>query len=156
MSQTESDPTVTQLIKGDPAVELSANRTSLSFERTRMSADRTLMSVVRTSLSLISFGFTIYQAFNQLAKKGLFPDPDRAARNLGLALLMLGIVLLIMGILSHLNFGRELTLRRERLYNAHLLHRAIQYRATPTFVVAAALLFIGLAALASIAWRVFG
>jgi putative membrane protein len=156
MSQTESDPTVIQLIKSDPNVELSANRTSLSFERTRMSADRTLMSIVRTSLSLITFGFTIYQTFNQLAMKGLLPDAHRTARSLGISLLVLGIVLLIMGILSHLHFGRELTMRRERLYSAHLLQRAIQYRATPTFVVASVLLFIGVAALASIAWRIFG
>ena len=82
MSQTQGDAESAGegMIGGSPSVELSSNRTSLSFERTRMSADRTLMSIVRTALSLISFGFTIYQVFNQTAVARILPDAFGTAR----------------------------------------------------------------------------
>ncbi len=142
-----------QFIAGSPSVELSSNRTSLSFERTRMSADRTLMSIVRTSLSLISFGFTIFEAFRQLQKSGAMPSISSGPRNLGMALVSLGVLLLIMGIVSHMHFGRGLNSRRERLYGAHLLHSDIHYSATPTFVIAFLLLAVGVVAIAFMAAR---
>ena len=82
MSEVAGSPTAeNRFVTGDPAVELSSNRTAMSFERTAMSTDRTLMSVVRTSLSLISFGFTIFQFFHllndQIMKGGL--DRSRPA-----------------------------------------------------------------------------
>ncbi|NBW07411.1 MAG: DUF202 domain-containing protein [Caulobacteraceae bacterium] len=142
-----------QFIAGSPSVELSSNRTSLSFERTRMSADRTLMSIVRTSLSLISFGFTIFEAFRQLQKSGAVPSISSGPRNLGMALVSLGVLLLVMGIVSHMHFGRGLNSRRERLYGAHLLHSDIHYSATPTFVIAFLLLAVGVVSIAFMAAR---
>jgi putative membrane protein len=153
MSDTESAAHAAGKIDGDSAVELSSNRTSLSFERTRMSADRTLMSIVRTSLSLISFGFTIYETFHQLAVKGVLETGTEMARRLGVSLLVLGILMLAMGIVSHARFGRQLTARRGRLFGMGLLHTDLKYQATPTFAVAFLLLLIGLTALASIAFR---
>lgn len=148
-----SDVDARDRIEGDSSVELSSNRTSLSFERTRMSADRTLMSTLRTSLSLISFGFTIYETFHQLARARILPRGDATARNLGLSLLVLGIAMLAMGVLSHMRFGRALTQRRQRLYGMSLLHHDIRYPATPTFVICFLLLVIALATLASIIFR---
>ena len=142
-----------QFIAGSPSVELSSNRTSLSFERTRMSADRTLMSIVRTSLSLISFGFTIFEAFRQLQKTGVVPTMSSAPRNLGLALVSLGVLLLIMGIVSHMHFGRGLNDRRERLYGEKLLHSDIHYSATPTFIIAFLLLAVGVTSVIFMAAR---
>jgi len=153
MSQTQGDAESAGMIGGSPSVELSANRTSLSFERTRMSADRTLMSIVRTALSLISFGFTIYQVFNQAAVARILPDAFGTARRVGFALLLLGILTLIMGIWSHATFGRKLNARRDRLFGQGLLHTDIHYHATPTFIVATVLLLIGLAAAGSITFR---
>lgn len=141
------------LISGSPSVELSSNRTSLSFERTHMSADRTLMGIIRTSLSLISFGFTIYEAFRQLEQARLIESTGSAPRNMGVSLLLLGIVMLAMGIVTHWRFGRELTKRRERLYGLHLLRRQMRYRITPTFAIAWVLLLIGVTAAFSIAAR---
>src|SRR5262245_61219380 len=92
--------------KSDPdqiSVELSSRRTGMSFQRTRMSADRTLMSVIRTSLSLISFGFTIYQVFQKLREAGTVAHAA-APRNFGVALVLLGILMLIGGIIYHLQF----------------------------------------------------
>lgn len=153
--ETKTPGATTDLVCSDPSVELSSNRTSLSFERTRMSADRTLMSIVRTALSLISFGFTIYQVFEQMKENPQIQAVGtHSARYFGASLVFLGVGLLIMGIISHAHFGHELTQRRERLYGLHLLRRTIQYTATPTFIVACILLLIGGAAILSIVWRV--
>ena len=78
------------------SVELSSRRTGMSFQRTRMSADRTLMSVIRTSLSLISFGFTIYQVFEKLRDHSVITHAG-SARNFGMTLVALGILMLIGG-----------------------------------------------------------
>ena len=154
MSQPAQNAEPPELIRGDPSVELSSNRTSLSFERTRMSADRTLMSIVRTAMSLISFGFTIHEVFRQAAEtpsiKAVGTD---SARTFGSALLFLGVALLVMGIAAHWRFQKELTRRRERLHGLSLLRRSIQYSVTPAFVVAGGLLLLGMAAIASIIWR---
>jgi len=40
--------------------------TKLAVDRTRLAADRTLRAWSRTATSLISFGFTIYKAFQYL------------------------------------------------------------------------------------------
>jgi putative membrane protein len=142
-----------KLVGGDAQVELSSNRTSLSFERTRMSADRTLMSTVRTSLSLISFGFTIHEVFSRASN--LFPHAEASGRRLGLSLLSLGILVLVMGLISHTLFDRELGARRRRLHDISLLRRAVEYRATPTYVAALCLLVIGLLALGRVAFQLF-
>jgi inner membrane protein YidH len=144
---------ISECLGGDPATELSSNRTSLSFERTRMSADRTLMSTVRTSLSLISFGFTIHEVFSRASN--LVPGVDQSGRRLGLALLVLGVLLLVMGIVSHSLFVRALSERRERLFRLHLVRRAIHYHATPTYVTAVSLLVLGLMAIADVALKLF-
>src|SRR6185503_9697176 len=96
--------------------ELSARRTGLSFQRTRMSADRTLMSAIRTSLSLISFGFTIFQVFRSLPKEwAVNAVPANAGRNFGIALVMLGAAVLILGITYHVSFMKQLRLEREAM-----------------------------------------
>jgi putative membrane protein len=141
------------LVGGDAATELASNRTSMAFDRTRMSSDRTLMATVRTSLSLISFGFTINQVFSRASV--LIPGADASGRRLGLALLVLGVLLLVMGIANHSLFDRELGARRARLYELQLVRRAIRYHATPTYLTAVALLAIGLIAIADIAFKFF-
>ena len=93
------------------SVELSSRRTGMSFQRTRMSADRTLMSVIRTSLSLIGFGFTIFQVFEKLREHNVITHAG-APRNFGITLVALGIVMLVGGIVYHLQF--MLGLRQER------------------------------------------
>lgn len=144
------------MIGGSAASELASSRTSLAFERTLMATDRTLMAIVRTSLSLIGFGFTLYKIFSEASIKGVLGDSDHAARRLGAALLALGIILLILGIGGHVRFMRELTRRRGRLYEMGLMHTQLQYRSTPTFVVALLLLLIALFALASVSFRMLG
>jgi len=149
----ESAAKDSELLFADPSIELSSNRTSLAFERTRMSGDGTLMSIMRTALSLISFGFTIYEAFHQLAKSGSVAVHVNAARNFGLSLIILGILILAMGIFNHTQLLRRLAERRQRLFGLKLLRHEKEALVTPSFVVALLLLLIGLAAAASIIFR---
>src|SRR5262245_39720893 len=105
------------------AAELSSRRTALSFQRTRMSADRTLMSVIRTSLSLIGFGFTIYQFFRYLRESAGVSELVRSAapRNFGMALVLLGVVMLSLGIWKHIVFMFELRAERKTFADRRLI-----------------------------------
>jgi putative membrane protein len=133
----------------DPSVELSARRTGMSFQRTRLSADRTLMSVIRTSLSLISFGFTIYQFFKHLEDAKLV-STSRAPRNFGEALIYLGIAMIAVGIVFHIQFMIGLRRQRAAMVEDGLLHGESHFPASFTLMVAILVLLIGIAAVASV------
>ncbi len=90
-------------------------RTGMSFQRTRMSAERTLMSVIRTALSLIGFGFTIFQVFTKARESGLLKIGTAAPSTFGLALVALGVAMLLVGIVYHVNFMRGLRSERSRM-----------------------------------------
>jgi putative membrane protein len=137
----------------DPAVELSARRTGMSFQRTRMSAERTLMSVIRTSLSLIGFGFTIFQFFDHLRESNLMAGTGQAPRTFGVTLVFLGVGMLIVGILYHVEYMRELRHERERLKLEHLIHGESAYPVSMTLIIALLLLAIGMLAIASMVFR---
>ncbi|RJG07884.1 DUF202 domain-containing protein [Noviherbaspirillum cavernae] len=126
----------------------------MSFQRTRMSADRTLMSVIRTSLSLISFGFTIAQFFSHLQQTNILKAGEHAPRNFGLALVILGIGILLVGIVYHVNFMRELRAERTRLMAAGLVHGESSYPLSFTLMIAMALLILGFLAFASMVWKI--
>jgi putative membrane protein len=103
------------------SVELSTRRTGMSFQRTRMSADRTLMSVIRTALALISFGFTTFQVFQKLKEQAIVTHAG-AARNFGIALVALGIIMLVLGIINHLQFMYGLRIERTRMKEEGFIH----------------------------------
>jgi putative membrane protein len=134
------------------SAELASRRTGMSFQRTRMSADRTLMSVIRTSLSLIAFGFTIFQVFQKANEAGVLKS-SAAAHNFGIALVLLGIAMLIVGIGYHLVFMRGLRVTREQLKADGLVHAESHFPLSLTLMVALLLLVIGFLAIASM---VFG
>jgi putative membrane protein len=135
--------------------ELSSRRTGLSFQRTRMSADRTLMSVIRTSLALIGFGFTIYQFFRYLRETAGATQmvPVNAARNFGLALLLLGVGMLVMGIVYHIRFMSELRAERHMMVEQRLVHGKLSYPISMTLIAAVLLLLIGLIAIFGLVTR---
>src|SRR5580698_9168579 len=112
--------------KLDISTELSSRRTGMSFQRTRMSADRTLMSVIRTSLSLIGFGFTIFQFFQKLKAENVLTR-DMAPRNFGLCLVFLGVGLLVVGIVYHVQYMLGLRKERKDLTEAGLIHGESQF-----------------------------
>ena len=149
---SENEQVDAEFINGDPAVELSSNRTAMSFQRTALSTDRTLMSVVRTSLSLISFGFTIYEAFRSLASK--VDVPSDAPRRMGISLVSLGIAMLVLGLINHWQLTASLIERRRRLFALGIVHHTAPIRISTTSVVALLLLLLGVAAIARIAFHV--
>jgi putative membrane protein len=136
----------------DLSTELSARRTGMSFQRTRLSADRTLMSVIRTALSLISFGFTIYQFFERLLKDHAL-DASHAARNFGRTLVWLGVGMLIIGIVYHVQFMLGLRGERKRMKRDGAIFGESRFPASFTLVAAIVLLLIGLAAIASVSFH---
>ena len=135
------------------SVELSSRRTGMSFQRTRMSADRTLMSVIRTSLSLIGFGFTIFQVFQQLHESGVMKS-SMAARHFGLALVLLGVGMLVVGIGYHVAFMTGLRRERAQLKADGLVHAESSFPLSLTLMVALALLGIGFFALVSMIYGI--
>ena len=135
------------------SVELSSRRTGMSFQRTRLSADRTLMSVMRTSLSLISFGFTISQVFQKLHESQVVKSAA-AAHNFGLALVLIGTLMLLLGIVYHLRFMAELRQERAQMKADGLVHGESAFPLSLTLIVAVALLAIGLFAIASMVFSI--
>ena len=140
-------------LKFDTNTELSSRRTGMSFQRTRMSADRTLMSVIRTALSLIGFGFTIAQVFQKLRDQDIITKAA-APRNFGLTLVGLGIVMLILGIVYHVQFMLGLRQLRESMREEGLIHGESTFPVSLTLSTAIILLLIGVAAIMSMAFHV--
>jgi putative membrane protein len=135
------------------SVELSSRRTGMSFQRTRMSADRTLMSVIRTSLSLIGFGFTIFQFFQKLREAGTIAHAA-APRNFGVALVLLGITMLTIGIVYHVQFMVGLRAERQAMTEEGLIHGQSHFPVSLTLITAVVLLMIGVAAIVSMVFQV--
>ncbi len=75
-----------------------------SWIRTRLSIERTMMSWIRTAVALIGFGFAIVQFFERLQQMpGVRPAAyPNAARDLGLALILCGILALLIAIWQYL------------------------------------------------------
>ncbi|HEX5084939.1 MAG TPA: DUF202 domain-containing protein [Blastocatellia bacterium] len=141
--------------RGSMPGELASRRTALAFQRTRMSADRTLMAVIRTSLSLIGFGFTIYQFFRYLRETAGVMQLVRseAPRNFGLALVILGVVMLSLGIWRHVAFMLELRAGRKTFVARELIPGDDRFPISITLVTATLLWVIGLVAIVGMAMR---
>jgi putative membrane protein len=135
------------------SVDLASRRTGMSFQRTRMSADRTLMSVIRTSLSLIGFGFTIFQIFQKMHDANVLKS-DKAPLHFGVALVLLGIAMLVVGIGYHLSFMLGLRRTREQMKADGLVHAESHFPLSLTLMVALLLLAIGFLAIASMVFHV--
>ena len=125
----------------------------MSFQRTRMSADRTLMSVIRTSLSLIGFGFTIFQFFEKLREAGTLASAH-AARNFGITLVALGIGMLVLGIVYHVQFMLGLRHVRREMTEDGLIHGESRFPVSLTLITAVILLIVGVAAIVSMMFNV--
>ena len=152
---TERSPTQITAASGSDniSVELSARRTGMSFQRTRMSADRTLMSVIRTSLSLIGFGFTIAQFFQKMKEADVIESGSGAARHFGIWLVGIGIGMLVLGMIYHVQFMVGLRKTRHELTQAGLIHGQSIFPVSLTLITAAVLLCIGIAAIVSLAFH---
>jgi putative membrane protein len=149
-----SDAPITRSSGSDViSVELSSRRTGMSFQRTRMSADRTLMSVIRTSLSLIGFGFTIFQFFEKMRDAGALKHAA-APRHFGIALVLLGILMLIGGIIYHSQFMYGLREQRKAMAAAGLIHAESHFPVSLTLITACLLLALGVVAIVNMVFEV--
>ena len=106
------------------------------------------MSVIRTALSLIGFGFTIFQVFEKARDAKLLANAS-APRNFGVALVLLGIGMLALGIVYHLQFMRALRKTREQMVAESLIHGESPFPPSLTLATALALLAVGIAAIAN-------
>jgi putative membrane protein len=95
--------------------ELADERSHLALTRTLVALDRTLMAWVRTALSLISFGFTIYKFFQEVAKE--VPRPGGIMGSRGVALVLIGVGVISLG-LATIEYRKQMTAIRER-YQAY-------------------------------------
>lgn len=153
LSEHRTDLSIYRTDLSTERTEMSMRRTGMSFQRTRLSADRTLMSVIRTSLSLISFGFTIYQVFEKLRDQAILTGAA-AGRNFGTALVLLGVLMLVVGIVYHVQFMLGLRTIRKDMAADGLIHAESGFPASFTLVTAILLLIIGVAAIASMLFNI--
>jgi len=112
------------------------------------------MSIVRTALSLIGFGFTIFQFFHTLRSSddtaGLL-RPE-APRNFGIALVVLGVLLLTLGIGGHVRFMLEFRKEHDTLVRERLIpHDSLPY--SVTLAIALLLWCLGLLAIINMSMR---
>jgi len=140
-------------LKFDVNTELAARRTGMSFQRTRLAEDRTLMAVIRTSLSLIGFGFTIFQFFQRLREQDVITTAA-APRHFGEALVILGVAMLILGIIYHVQFMFGLRRLRQSMHEEGLIHAETVFPVSLTLITAFLLLVIGVAAILSMEFKV--
>ncbi len=103
----------------DPRVVLARERTELAYSRNRWSAERTLMAWIRTSIAMVGFGFGIDRFVAYLADQNQPLQLDLAYHWYGLALVIVGVLLLIMAVAEHIVILRRL--RRRELMVDHRL-----------------------------------
>lgn len=140
MSEHEKAPTDSLAVE---RTELASERTELAAERTIMAADRTLLAWTRTALTLISFGFTIYKVLQyDVQRSGEAASKVAGARNLGIAMISLGVISLF---LACFQFRGEMKHLRPA---AKLAHWRL------SFVMALLLALVGLLTLVNVVWHV--
>ncbi len=140
-------------LKFDVNTELSARRTGMSFQRTRLAEDRTLMAVIRTSLSLIGFGFTIHQFFQRLHERDVITTAA-APRHFAVTLVALGVAMLILGIIYHVQFMLGLRHLRESMREEGLIRGETVFPVSLTLITAFLLLVVGVAAFFSMEFKI--
>lgn len=83
-----------QVGKTDLGLELAKMRTSLALERT-------LLAWIRTGLTLIGFGFTLSKFMHDMIRTGHFQSTLNYPREVGIAMMALGIIGLTGGIFDY-------------------------------------------------------
>ena len=143
MTEAKQSSTRSSNEMAEDRTDIAHVRTDLAYERSKLASDRTTMAYMRTSVSLIGFGFTIYKFFQYLSDMPGFEKlPSVGARNLGMALLILGAAMLFMAVAQQIVF-----LRRLSSMSGHKFPISI------ALVSSICMLAIGLLALANIVFR---
>jgi inner membrane protein YidH len=123
-----------------------------SWVRTQLSLERTLMSAVRTAVSLIGFGFTVAQFFQRVRSgvpvEALHFGPN-VPRDLGLTLIGAGVVSLLIFTWQYRVADRYL-----RGAEFQALVAGLKPMNTPVYLVAFAVILIGVAAFTTVLIRI--
>lgn len=137
--------------------QLASMRTELSYHRNRLAADRTMMAIMRTSLSLIGFGFTIYTFFTNFrsGQNALGVLPPQAPIRFGLALILIGVALLVIGIVTDYRYMQRLKAQRALLVARGMLPDEPEFPRSLSLIMAIALLLFGLLVFFSILLRIW-
>jgi len=139
----------------DVSAELDAHRTALAFERTRMAVENSQMTALRTSLALIGFGFTIFTFFKELAKDSPHAEAITThARNFGLTLVLLGVVLCAAALLLTCRQYWALRKRQQDLNEKCVQPFNPASWASPSVLISGALVIAGVGVLIDILMRV--
>lgn len=120
--------------------------------RTIIALQRTLMAAVRTAVSLIGFGFTVAQFFQKMAGKGpsQFDMINPALpRNVGLILIGTGVISLLIFTIQYHSAVKYL--RSEPF--APIAGTGGSYMHKPTYMVAYAVILIGVISFGSVFLR---
>jgi putative membrane protein len=104
---------------------------------------------------MISFGFTIFQLLRALGTK-LAPGslPPYAARNFGMGLLILGMLVLILGIYNHTRETHARRQRRRLLFEAGLIREKEATKVSSSLLIAFLLLLLGIGAILRVGFSI--
>ena len=133
---------------------LASQNTSLAFQNTGMGTDRTLMAVIGTSLSLISCGFTTFKMAQNLGADNILKITVNSVPHFGIGLVLLGIMVLRVGIIYHVQFMRVLRSDRKRVAVDGLICGESPFPPSFTLLTAFILFAFGLAVIMSMLFRV--
>jgi putative membrane protein len=131
--------------KADPRVELAAIRTVLALERTRMGAERTLLAVMRSGIALIGIGLAVFEFVSAPLAPAGSAMHFLSARNVGFALVFLGLGMLGPGIVAHVLFERRLRRQWQDLAARGLAPPELDLRGSVALALAVGFFVVGLA-----------
>jgi putative membrane protein len=107
-----------------PTIQVSAvlpSAQELAVRRTVLALDRTQMAWIRTGLSMLTFGFSVIKFFQFLRQEAINKHADESPRQLGLAIMAVGLFALGMATWSYVRSRRELGARARLLDSPTLL-----------------------------------
>jgi putative membrane protein len=143
MDATMDDATGTDAGAAQPgastAPNLSLISTQLSWQRSDLANLRTLLAWARTSVSMIGFGFTIFNFYRGFLQDLIGSGRQDAARNLGVALVAAGTLMMAVAILNFWTVNQAL----RDLEPVIQIPRHFRHRWLYTYALAGLLMLIG-------------
>ena len=104
-----------------PVSAVTPSAQDLAVQRTVLALDRTQMAWIRTGLSMLTFGFSVIKFFQFLRQEAIHKHSDESPRQLGLAIMSVGLFALGTATWSYLRSRRELGARARLLDSPTLL-----------------------------------